>query len=288
MIFSLLIDGLSVGSVYALVAMGLVMLAQSTGTMNFAHGDFMMFSTFVAYALLVQFKLPFALALAGAMIFAALLGFAVERLIIRRLVGGPMAASIMATLGVAYILQGIAKDIWSDNIFRFPEMFPGDYIQVGPARMSPQSIGVIVSTLAVISLLYLFLNRTKAGTALRALTQNRQAALLMGVRVSAMFSVSWVVGGVLAALAGILLAPTLFLSTGMGGITFTGIIAAIIGGFGNIYGAIIGGYILGVVSSILPLFIPTELQGIIPFVLLMIVLFIRPTGLIGKRVVKKV
>ncbi len=288
MIFSLLIDGLSVGSVYALVAVGLVMLAQSTGTLNFAHGDFMMFSTFVAYALLVQLRLPFTVALIGAMCCAALIGLAVERLIIRKLIGGPMAASIMATLGIAYILQGVAKNIWSDDIFRFPEFFPGDFIKIGSARISPQSLGVIVSTIVVISILYLFLNRTKAGTALRALTQNRQAATLMGVRVTRMYALSWALGGVLAALAGILLAPALFLSTGMGGITFTGIIAAIIGGFGNIYGAIIGGYILGVFSSILPLFIPTELQGIIPFVLLMLVLFIKPTGIIGKRTVKKV
>lgn len=288
MIFSLLIDGLSVGSVYALVAVGLVMLAQATGTMNFAHGDFMMFSTFVAYAVLVQLKLPFAVALLAAMAFASLLGFLVERLVIHNLIGGPMAASIMATLGVAYILQGVAKDIWSDNIFSFPELFPGSYLQIGPARVSPQSLGVVVSTLLIISVLYVFLNKTKVGTALRALTQNRQAAELMGIRVSRMYSMAWILGGLLAALAGVLLAPTLFLSTGMGGITFTGIIAAIIGGFGNIYGAVIGGYILGVFSSILPLFIPTELQGIIPFVLLMLVLFVRPTGLIGKRVVKKV
>lgn len=288
MIFSLLIDGLSVGSVYALVAVGLVMLAQATGTMNFAHGDFMMFSTFVAYAVLVQLKLPFAVALLAAMAFASLLGFLVERLVIHNLIGGPMAASIMATLGVAYILQGVAKDIWSDNIFSFPELFPGNYLQIGPARVSPQSLGVVVSTLLIISVLYVFLNKTKVGTALRALTQNRQAAELMGIRVSRMYSMAWILGGLLAALAGVLLAPTLFLSTGMGGITFTGIIAAIIGGFGNIYGAVIGGYILGVFSSILPLFIPTELQGIIPFVLLMLVLFVRPTGLIGKRVVKKV
>lgn len=288
MIFSLVIDGLSVGSVYALVAVGLVMLAQSTGTLNFAHGDFMMFSTFVAYALLVQLHLPFVVALLGSMACAALIGLTVERLIIRKLIGGPMAASIMATLGVAYILQGVAKNVWSDDIFRFPEFFPTKLIQIGSAKISPQSLGVIVSTIIVISILYLFLNKTKTGTALRALTQNRQAATLMGIRVTRMYALSWALGGLLASMAGILLAPALFLSTGMGGITFTGIIAAIIGGFGNIYGAIIGGYILGVFSSVLPLFIPTELQGIIPFVLLMLVLFIKPTGIIGKRTVKKV
>lgn len=288
MIFSLLIDGISTGSVLALVAAGLAMLAQSTGTINFAHGDFMMFSTFIAYTLLVQLKLPFIVALGGALLCAAIIGFLVERLIIQRLIDSPMASTVMATLGISYILQGIAKDLWSDDIFRFPEIFPGDYVEVGPARISPQSLGIIVCTLLIIAALYLFLNKSKAGTALRAITQNRQAALLMGVRVPRMFSIAWIVAGLLAACAGILLAPTLFLSTGMGSITFMGIIAAIIGGFENIYGAIIGGYILGIFSTILPLFIPTELQGIIPFVLLLIVLFIRPTGIIGKRIVKKV
>jgi branched-chain amino acid transport system permease protein len=288
MIFSLVIDGLSVGSVYALVAVGLVMLAQSTGTLNFAHGDFMMFSTFVAYALLVQLKLPFVAAILGALAFSAVLGMVVERLIIRKLIGSAMSGSIMATLGVAYILQGFAKVIWSDDIFRFPEFFPTGFIQIGSARISPQSLGVIVTTLVIITILYFFLNKTKAGTALRALTQNRQAATLMGIKVTRMYSLSWALGGVLASLAGILLAPSLFLSTAMGSLTFTGIIAAIVGGFGNIYGAIIGGYILGVFSSILPLYIPTELQGIIPFVILMVVLFIKPTGILGKRIVKKV
>ncbi|MCX7028432.1 MAG: branched-chain amino acid ABC transporter permease [Spirochaetes bacterium] len=253
MIFSLLIDGLSVGSVYALVAVGLVMLAQSTGTMNFAHGDFMMFSTFVAYALLVQLKFPFALALIGAMVFASLLGFTVERLIIHHLIGGPMAASIMATLGVAYILQGIAKDIWSDNIFRFPETFPGDYIQVGPARMSPQSIGVIASTLIVISLLYLFLNKTKAGTALRALTQNRQAVLLMGVRVSRMFSISWIVGGVLAGVAGVLYSYAIkYLEVGYFsnmGLSF--FLILVVGGIGRVYGPLFGSVFLTLLPQLL-------------------------------------
>ncbi|RKX87650.1 MAG: branched-chain amino acid ABC transporter permease, partial [Spirochaetes bacterium] len=236
MLFSLFLDGLAVGSVYALVAVGLVMLAQSTGTLNFAHGDIMMFSTFVGYALLVQLKLPFLVSLLGALLFAALFCMIVERFVIRYLVGGSMAAVIMATLGIAYILQGTAKNIWSDDIFRFPEFFPGGYIRIGSASITPQSFGVIISTLVIITLLYFFLNKTKAGTALRALTQNREAATLMGIRVTRMYSLSWAIAGMLAAFAGVLLAPRLFLSTGMGSITFTGIIAAIIGGFGNIYG----------------------------------------------------
>lgn len=288
MIFALFVDGLAVGSIYALVAVGLVMLVQSTATVNFAHGDMMMFSTFVAYALLAQLELPYWVAALGAIACAAILGALAERLVIRRLLGGPLASSIMGTLGIAYILQGTAKAIWSDDIFRFPEFFPGEFVRIGSAQISPQSLSVIVITVVIISALYFFLNYTKTGTGLRAMTQSREAARIMGIRVTRMFSISWAIGGVLASIAGLLLAPTLFLSTGMGSITFTGIIAAIIGGFGNIYGAIIGGYLVGILTSILPLFISTDLQGIIPFLLLMVVLFIKPTGILGKRVVKKV
>lgn len=288
MIFSLIIDGLAVGSIYALVAVGLVMLVKSTGALNFAHGDFMMISTFVAYSLLVKFELPFWLALIGSLAFAAALGIVAERLVIRKLMTGPMSGIIMGTLGMAYILQGVAKIVWTDDIFRFPEFFPGDYVRIGSALISPQSLGVIISALVIITGLYLFLNLTKVGTGLRALTQNKTAATLMGIRVTKIYSLSWALGGLLAAFAGILLAPALYLSTGMGGITFTGIIAAIIGGFGNMFGAIIGGYLLGILSSVIPVYIPTELQGIIPFVLLMLVLFIKPTGILGKKIIKKV
>ncbi|MBI9106638.1 MAG: branched-chain amino acid ABC transporter permease [Spirochaetales bacterium] len=288
MIFSLIVDGLAVGSVYALVAVGLVMLVKSTGALNFAHGDFMMISTFVAYSLLVQLELPFWVAIVGALAFAAVLGMVAERLVIRKLMTGPMSGIIMGTLGMAYILQGIAKIVWTDDIFKFPEFFPGDFVKIGSASISPQSIGVIISAIIIITCLYLFLNLTKVGTGLRALTQNKTAATLMGIKVTKVYSLSWALGGILAAFAGILLAPALYLSTGMGGITFTGIIAAIIGGFGNMFGAIIGGYLLGILSSVIPVYIPTELQGIIPFVLLMLVLFIKPTGILGKKMVKKV
>lgn len=288
MVFPLLIDGLAVGSVYALVAIGIVMLMQSTATINFAHGDFMMFTTFIAFTLLGRLQQPYFVAALGAIAAGIVLGLLTERFVIRRLLSAPIAAKIMGTLAIAYILQGIAKLVWSDDIFRFPDFIPGDFIQIGSARVSPQSLGVIVITLVIISCLYFFLNHTRIGTGLRALTQNREAAQLMGIRVTRMFSVSWAVGGILAALAGILLAPTLFLSTGMGSITFPGIIAAVIGGFGNIYGAVIGGYLVGVLSSVLPLYLGTGVQESIPFILLMLVLFIRPTGILATREIKKV
>ncbi len=288
MFVELFIDGLSVGSIYALVSVGLVLVFQSTRALNFSHGDFMMISTFVAYALVVQFGVPFLFAIPVVLGFSALLGVVVERFVIRRLMSGSMPAIIMATLGIGYMLQGTASTIWTDDIFAFPRLFPGRFVNIAGVRVTPQSIGVVVTTILVMATLHLFLTRTKLGTGFRALTQNRTAAALMGVPITRMYALAWAIGGVLAAIAGVLLAPTLFLSTGMSEITFTAIMCAIIGGFGKIYGAIIGGYLVGIFSSILPLYIPSDLQAIIPFVLLMVVLFIRPTGILGVKTIKKV
>jgi branched-chain amino acid transport system permease protein len=288
MILGLVIDGLAVGSIYTLVSVGLVLVFQSTGALNFGHGDFMMISTFVAFALVVQLRLSFAVAIPLVLVFSAVLGMTSERFVVRRLMSGSRAAIIMATLGIGYVLQGIASGIWTDDIFVFPSIFPGRYITIGTVRVAPQSVGVVITTVVIIALLHLFLTKTRIGTGLRALTQNREAAALMGVRVTRMYALAWAIGGMLAAVAGVLLAPTLFLSTGMSAITFTAIMCAIIGGFGNIYGAVIGGYLVGVVSSVVPVYIPTDLQAIVPFALLMIVLFIRPTGILGKKTIKKV
>lgn len=288
MIYSLLIEGITVGSIYAIAAIGFVMLFRSTGSINFAHGDTMMLSTFVAYALLVQFRLPLIIAIFGTLLFAGLLGIIVEKVIIKPLIDKSHSGVIIATLGLAFIFQGVAGIIWSDNVYPFPKIFEGDLIYIKDIAITPQSIGIVISSVIIISLLYFFLNHTKIGTGLRAVTQNKEAAALMGIKLSSMYSISWAIAGVLAAIAGLLLAPTLFLSTGMGSITFTAIIASIIGGFGNIFGAVIGGYLLGILQTVLPLYIPTELQDLIPFVLLMLVLFIKPTGILGKRTIKKV
>jgi len=287
-VVSLVVEGLAVGSIYSLVAVGFVMLFNATGSVNFAQGDFMMFSTFVAYALVVQLGLPFIIAIPATLLFAAILGAVVERVIIHRMIDAPKYLVIIASIGFVYILQGAAGMIWSDDVFKFPTLFAGPNIELGPVILARQQIGIILSAIVIISILFAFLNYTKVGTGLRALTQNKNAATLMGIRAKPMYALTWALGIMLAAIAGILLAPTLFLSTNMGSITFTTIIAAVMGGIYNIYGAVIGGYVIGIFQTVLPLYIPTELQGVIPFVVLMLVLFIKPTGLLGKKTVKKV
>lgn len=287
MFWSLAVEGLAVGSIYSLVAIGFIMLFKTSGSINFAHGDQMMFSTFIAYTLLGRLHLPYYAMVVLTLLFAVLTGILVERVIVRPIISKSPIAVIIATLGLASILQGVASLVWRDFVFPFPPTFPGEPLRVGTVAITPQSLGILVSTMVIISLLFVFLNYTKMGTGLRAVTQNPVAAKLMGIRLGRMYSLAWGVAGALSALAGILLAPRLFLSTKMGSITFMAIAATVIGGWGNLFGAVVGGYLLGFMQTVLPMFIPTKLQSIIPFALLLFVLILRPTGITGTRRVTK-
>ena len=288
MFFSLLIEGIAVGSIYSLIAVGFIILVQTTDVVNFAHGDLLMFSTFIAYMLIVQTGLPTLVAIGMTIIFAALMGVLIEKVLIKPIIDRAHEAVILATLGLAFIFKGLAAIFWSDKVYLFPRLFKDNYFSIGELRIDPQNIGIIVAAIVIISVLYIFIKFTKVGTGLRAVSQNKQAAQLMGIPLNKVYSIAWAIGGAMAAIAGILLAPRLFLSTNMGHLTFIAIIACIIGGFGNLFGAIVGGYLLGILQTVLPLYIPQRLQGLIPYALLIIVLFVRPTGILGKVITKKV
>jgi branched-chain amino acid transport system permease protein len=288
MFFSLLIEGIAVGSIYSLVAVGFIILVQTTDVVNFAHGDLLMFSTFIAYLMIVQLGLPTLVGIGITIIFAALAGVLIEKVLIKPIIDRSHEAVILATLGLAFILRGFAAILWSDKVYPFPRLFKDNDFFIGELRVDPQNIGIIVAAIVIISVLYIFIKFTKVGTGLRAVNQNKQAAQLMGIPLNRVFSIAWAIGGAMAAIAGILLAPRIFLSTNMGHLTFIAIIACIIGGFGNLFGAIIGGYLLGILQTVLPLYIPQRLQGLIPYALLIIVLFVRPTGILGRVITKKV
>ena len=288
MFLSLLIEGIAVGSIYSLIAVGFIILVQTTDVVNFAHGDLLMFSTFIAYLLIVQLGLPTLVGIGMTIIFAAVVGVLIEKVVVKPIIDRAHEAVILATLGLAFILKGLAAIFWSDKVYSFPGLFTDDYYTIGELRIDPQNIGIIVAAIVIISVLYVFIKFTKVGTGLRAVSQNKQAAQLMGIPLNRVYSIAWAIGGAMAAIAGILLAPRIFLSTNMGHLTFIAIIACIIGGFGNLFGAIVGGYLLGILQTVLPLYIPQRLQGLIPYALLIIVLFVRPAGILGRVVAKKV
>ncbi len=289
MIYSLIIEGLAVGSIYTLTSIGIIILLKTSGVVNFAHGEFLMVSAFVAYILFVNIGIPFIIAILITILFAAMIGIVTERVIARPLIDKSQETIIIATFGLSFIVQSIASVLWTSSLFAFPTIFKGNPIKITKdVIVTPQYIGIIVTSIIIIVIFYLFLYKSKIGRGLRAVSQNKTASILMGINIKRMFAISWAISSILAAIAGILIAPTLFLSTSLGSIVFVAIIASILGGVENIFGAIVGGYLLGLFQTILPLYIPTRLQSLIPYVLLILILLIRPTGILGKKEEKKV
>jgi branched-chain amino acid transport system permease protein len=281
------VSGLATGSIYALVALSLVIVYNATRTVNFAQGEMFMVSTFVAWSA-ARAGWPLALAFLAGVASAAALALLIERAIIRRSIGATHWDVLIITLGLSLILRALAGIVWSHDEFPFPSYFGNRPIAIGPARVAPVSLGIIGASLALMALLYALFRLTRAGRAMRAVAQNQRAAWLMGISVPRVFSAAWVLAGVVGALAGLLIAPVVFLSTKMGLLVINGFIAAVLGGFGSMPGAIAGGMLLGVIENLAPLYLPTGIRYSVPFILLILILLVRPSGLVGRVERRKV
>ncbi len=283
-----IVSGLATGSIYALMALALVIVYNATRTLNFAQGEMLMVSAFLAWTAQRALGLPLWGSIVVAVGGAALLGFVVERAIIRRSQAATHWDVLIITLGLSLVLRALAGMIWSHDEFPFPSLFSNRPIMVGPARLAPVSLGIIGASLGLMLALYLLFTRTRLGRAMRAVAQNPRAARLMGVSVERMSSAAWVLAAVVGALAGVLVAPVVFLSTRMGLIVISGFTAAVLGGFGSMPGAVAGGMLLGVIENLAPLYLPSGIRYAVPFLLLIAILTVRPAGLLGRATARKV
>ena len=204
-----------------------------------------------------------------------------ERLVIRPAIRAPHFNIFIITLGLSIVMKSLAGFIWSHNDYPYPSIFPDKTITIGSATIDMIGLGNIGTTLLLMLILYAFFKYTRYGTAMRAVSESQNAALLMGVNVHQSFSVTWAISFLVAAVAGILMAPVIFLSTHMGVVVINGFAAAILGGWGSIPGAIIGGLLLGVIDNVAPLYLPSQIKNIVPFITIFIVLVIRPRGIMG-------
>ena len=286
-----LINGLSLGSIYAIIALGYTMVYGIAKMLNFAHGDVIMVGAYIAFCGLQYWNLPPVLAILLAMVVCTLLGITIEGLAYRPLRQATSLAVLITAIGMSYLLQNLALMIWGAN----PKSFPGTFINSGSLRLGQLSVSsatliTILANIIIMIALTLFTSRTKMGKAMRCVSEDRGAAQLMGINVNRTISATFAIGSALAAVAGILLCsayPTLMPTTGsMPGIkAFT---AAVFGGIGSIPGAMIGGILLGVIEILGKAYISTELGDAIVFAVLIIVLLFKPTGLLGKPVREKV
>ena len=282
------VSGLATGSIYALMALALVIIYNATRTLNFAQGEMLMVSTFIGWAAQRAFGWPLAVSFVVAVVAAALMGWAIERLLIRRAVSATHWDVLIITLGLSLILRSLAGLVWTHDEFPFPSFFGTRPVALGTVRVAPVSLGVIGGSLALMTALAILFRWTRLGRAMRAVAQNQRAARLMGISVERVYATSWVLAAVVGAVAGVLVAPVVFLSSKMGLIVINGFTAAVLGGFGSMPGAIAGGMLLGVIENLAPLYVPSGIRYSVPFLVLIAILVVRPAGLLGRVERRKV
>jgi len=287
-VIHVVVSGLATGSIYALMAISLVIIYNATRTLNFAQGEMLMISTFVGWAVYQRAKLPLAVVMLVAVVTAALLAWAIERAIIRHAISATHFDVLIITLGLSLMLRSAAGVAWTHDDFPFPSFFGDRPMAVGPVRLAPVSLGIIGASLALMAALWVLFTRTRLGRAMRAVAQNQRAARLMGISVERVYSASWVLAAVVGAIAGVLIAPVIFLSSKMGIVVINGFIAAVLGGFGSMPGAVVGGMLLGVIENLAPLYLPSSIKHSVPFILLIVILLIRPGGVVGRVARRKV
>jgi branched-chain amino acid transport system permease protein len=283
-----IVSGLATGSIYALMAISLVIIYNATRTLNFAQGEMLMVSTFLAWAAYHAFHLPLLAATGVALVTAALLALLIERLIIRHAIAATHFDVLIITLGLSLMLRAGAGIAWTHDEFPFPSYFSERPVAVGPVRIAPVSLGIIGGSLGLMAVLYLLFTFTRVGRAMRAVAQNQRAARLMGISVERVYSAAWVLAAVVGALAGVLIAPVIFLSSKMGLIVINGFTAAVLGGFGSMPGAVLGGMLLGVLENLAPFFLPSGIKYSVPFLVLIGILIVRPGGLLGRPLQRRV
>ncbi len=282
------VSGLATGSIYALMALALVIIYNATRTLNFAQGEMLMISTFIGWTAQRALGWPLAASLLVAVVAAAVMGWAIERVLIRRAVAATHWDVLIITLGVSLILRALAGLVWTHDEFPFPSFFGTRPVALGPVRVAPVSLGIIGGSLALMAALAVLFRWTRLGRAMRAVAQNQRAARLMGISVERVYATSWMLAAVVGAVAGVLVAPVVFLSSKMGLIVINGFTAAVLGGFGSMPGAVAGGMLLGVIENLAPLYLPSGIRYSVPFLVLIAILVVRPGGLLGQVERRKV
>jgi branched-chain amino acid transport system permease protein len=279
--------GLSTGSLYAIFALALVLIYRSTRVINFSQGQMAMFTTFIAWSLW-NWGLNFWFAFFLTLLIAGIMGALVEMVLMRPVESAPSLNSIILTLGLLTLFGGLALRIWAGEpkIFPRPGVFEGAALTLGPAVISRPNIGVFCTSVLIMVAIYLLFNYTKVGLAMRGAAQNRVASQLVGVRVGRMLALGWALSAMVGAVAGMLLAPTLYLSPSMMmGVLLFGFAAAVLGGLDSPLGAIVGGLVLGVMQNLAGTYIGSDIDIAVAFLAIIVVLVVRPTGLFGKRAI---
>ncbi len=289
-VLQLLVSGVAQGCIYGLIALGFVLIYKATETVSFAQGELMMLGAFLGLGLMAGLGFPFWLAVLAAVAAMALLGIALEFSIIRPILGQPAFSIVMLTIGMGYVARGAITMIpgLGTETHTLPVPFRNEVVRFGELVVAVEQLAVIGATAALSVLLYAMFRFSKIGIAMQAASQNQLAAYYMGIPVKRLNGLVWGLAAAVAAIAGLLLAPITFVHANMGFIGLKAFPAAVVGGFGSLPGAIVGGLVIGIVESMSGFFLPEGFKDIAAYVVVLLMLAIAPNGLFGERLAKKV
>jgi branched-chain amino acid transport system permease protein len=284
----LTVAGLSNGAILALAALGFVLIYKASGVINFAQGQFLLIGAYVVWALTVDAGLHWALAIAGAIGVAVVLGVLVERLILRPLIGEPTISVIMVTIGLAQVLGALVQIIWGTQPHPFPEFIPDDVVTIAGARTGENrlwALGLVVLALIAFAV---FFQRSRYGIAMRAVADDQQAALTMGISVRRTFALAWALAGVSAVVGGMLVANLIGVSGEVSNIGLLVFPVVIVGGLDSVPGAVVGGALIGLLTAYTGGYLGGGLDAVIPYVALVAILLVKPYGLFGEVRIERV
>ncbi len=283
-----LITGLGQGCLYGLIALGFVLIYKATEIVNFAQGELLMMGAFFAVTYAGIPGLPFWLAFLLTIISMAVFGYLLDMLVLRSMIGESQFSVIILTISIGFILRAVAGGIWGSDVLSLETPYSGDMANIGGLIIGQEYLVVIAGTIVLSLALYLFFKYSSLGIAMQAASQNQLAAYYMGIPVKRVFSLIWAISAMVAAVAGTLLAPISLVSPQMGFIGIKAFAAAVIGGFGSLPGALIGGLIIGSSEQLAGTYLSTGFQEIAAYVIMFLVLTVRPQGLFAQIQQKKV
>jgi branched-chain amino acid transport system permease protein len=287
-VLQLLVSGLATGCVYGLVALGFVLIYKAAEVVNFAQGDLLMLGAFLALTLITTLELGFWLGTLCAVIAMAVVGWLLDAVVIRQVIGQPQFSTVMLTIGIGMVIRSVAAIAWGPDTRSLATPFSTGMVSVAGVPVSSTYLSIIGGTVLLCAVLFAFFRYTRVGVAMQAASQNQLAAYFMGMPVKTLLSAIWALAAAVSTLAGVLVAPVSLIDPNMGHIALRALAGAVLGGFGSIPGALVGGAIVGIAELFAAAWVDEKLRDIVPHVILLLVLVLRPQGLFGAVGRKKV
>jgi branched-chain amino acid transport system permease protein len=287
-LFQLIVNGAASGCIYGIIALGFVLIYKATELVNFAQGDIMMLGGFAAFTFVSWLGLNYWLGAVCAIVVTAAFGFLLDVIVIRRVMGQPQFAVVMLTLGLGFIFRAAAGIAWGYDSVGYNTPFTNRTVNIHGLVLGADSLSVLGGTVVLCIVLYLFFSRTRLGVAMQAASQNQLAAYYMGIPVRTIFSLIWAIAAGVSAMAAILLTPISMVDVNMGSLGIKAFAAAVLGGFGSIPGALVGGVIIGIAEQLAGFYLPAGFQDVTSNAVLLATLILLPQGLFAEKMVKRV